>query len=182
MLFPSCWAPDDFIYHHSTTSSALPVSVLPHHKPLLPMQPKSDIITPPQHSSARLCQTTKEAQLQLKPPLVVNMHLMWAANYVIWVAHCYSWCRSKWGLQRGDFNTSNIQHKIHTSFLSNLFHRMFSVQVDEDKVQTQRLPSDQPISVKKVFVGGTSSQFQTAPLRNIPPFEGCIWNLVINAM
>ncbi|NXB86850.1 LAMA2 protein, partial [Vidua chalybeata] len=58
---------------------------------------------------------------------------------------------------------------------------MFSVQVDEDKVQTQRLPSDQPISVKKLFVGGTSSQFQTAPLRNIPPFEGCIWNLVINA-
>ncbi|NXO76086.1 LAMA2 protein, partial [Sitta europaea] len=58
---------------------------------------------------------------------------------------------------------------------------MFSVQVDEDKVQTQRFPSDQPISVKKLFVGGTSSQFQTAPLRNIPPFEGCIWNLVINA-
>ncbi|NWY94356.1 LAMA2 protein, partial [Loxia curvirostra] len=58
---------------------------------------------------------------------------------------------------------------------------MFSVQVDEDKVQTQRLPSDLPISVKKLFVGGTSSQFQTAPLRNIPPFEGCIWNLVINA-
>ncbi|NXU12753.1 LAMA2 protein, partial [Pardalotus punctatus] len=58
---------------------------------------------------------------------------------------------------------------------------MFTVQVDEDKVQTQRLPSDQPISVKKLFVGGTSSQFQTAPLRNVPPFEGCIWNLVINA-
>ncbi|NWI92643.1 LAMA2 protein, partial [Pitta sordida] len=58
---------------------------------------------------------------------------------------------------------------------------MFTVQVDEGKVQTQRLPSDQPISVKKLFVGGTSSEFQTAPLRNIPPFEGCIWNLVINA-
>ncbi|XP_052640257.1 laminin subunit alpha-2 isoform X4 [Harpia harpyja] len=58
---------------------------------------------------------------------------------------------------------------------------MFTVQVDEDKGQTQRLPTDQPISVKKLFVGGTSSQFQTAPLRNIPPFEGCIWNLVINA-
>ncbi|NWV29350.1 LAMA2 protein, partial [Origma solitaria] len=58
---------------------------------------------------------------------------------------------------------------------------MFTVQVDEDKVQTQTLPSDLPISVKKLFVGGTSPQFQTAPLRNIPPFEGCIWNLVINA-
>lgn len=58
---------------------------------------------------------------------------------------------------------------------------MFTFQVDEDKGQTQRLPTDQPISVKKLFMGGTSSQFQTAPLRNIPPFEGCIWNLVINA-
>ncbi|NXI91089.1 LAMA2 protein, partial [Psophia crepitans] len=58
---------------------------------------------------------------------------------------------------------------------------MFTVQVDEDKGQTQRLPTDQPISVKKLFVGGTSAQFQTAPLRNIPPFQGCIWNLVINA-
>ncbi|NXO52653.1 LAMA2 protein, partial [Aramus guarauna] len=57
---------------------------------------------------------------------------------------------------------------------------VFTVQIDEDKGQTQRLPTDQPISVKKLFVGGTSSPFQTAPLRNIPPFEGCIWNLVIN--
>ncbi|NWH56843.1 LAMA2 protein, partial [Geococcyx californianus] len=58
---------------------------------------------------------------------------------------------------------------------------MFTVQVDEDKGQTQRLPTDHSISVRKLFVGGISSQFQTAPLRNIPPFEGCIWNLVINA-
>ncbi|NWS67194.1 LAMA2 protein, partial [Crotophaga sulcirostris] len=58
---------------------------------------------------------------------------------------------------------------------------MFTVQVDEDKGQTQRLPTDHPISVRKLFVGGTSSEFKTAPLRNIPPFEGCIWNLVINA-
>ncbi|NWX11325.1 LAMA2 protein, partial [Caloenas nicobarica] len=58
---------------------------------------------------------------------------------------------------------------------------MFTVQVDEDKGQTQRLPTDLPISIRKLFVGGTSSQFQTAPVRNIPPFEGCIWNLVINA-
>ncbi|NXA35500.1 LAMA2 protein, partial [Eudromia elegans] len=57
---------------------------------------------------------------------------------------------------------------------------MFTVQVDEDKVQAQRLPTDQPVSIKKLFVGGTSAEFHTAPLRNIPPFEGCIWNLVIN--
>lgn len=136
-------------------------------------------------STAQFCQAlSNNAQGSTgaaETPLVVNMHVMWATNYIIWVAHCYSWCRSKWGLQRGDFNTRNNQSKIYISLLSNLFHRMFSVQVDEDKVQTQRLPSDQPISVKKLFVGGTSSQFQTAPVRNIPPFEGCIWNLVINA-
>uniref|UniRef100_A0A663M1U5 Laminin subunit alpha-2 n=1 Tax=Athene cunicularia TaxID=194338 RepID=A0A663M1U5_ATHCN len=59
--------------------------------------------------------------------------------------------------------------------------RAKGVQVDEDRGQAQRLPTDQPIPVKKLFVGGTSPQYQTAPLRNIPPFEGCIWNLVINA-
>ncbi|NWI15207.1 LAMA2 protein, partial [Crypturellus soui] len=57
---------------------------------------------------------------------------------------------------------------------------MFTVQVDEDKVQAQKLPTDQPVSVRKLFVGGASTEFHTAPLRNIPPFKGCIWNLVIN--
>ncbi|XP_006029235.2 laminin subunit alpha-2 [Alligator sinensis] len=59
---------------------------------------------------------------------------------------------------------------------------IFAVQVDEDKGQTQRLPTDQSITVKNLFVGGTPPHFQAAPLRNIPPFEGCIWNLVINTV
>uniref|UniRef100_A0A8B9U8R8 Laminin subunit alpha-2 n=1 Tax=Anas zonorhyncha TaxID=75864 RepID=A0A8B9U8R8_9AVES len=93
----------------------------------------------------------------------------------------FLWHRSKWGLQNGGFNTCNSWSKISIFLLLNVFHRMFTVQVDEDKGQTQRLPTDQPISVRKLFVGGISSQFQIAPLRNIPAFEGCIWNLVINA-
>ncbi|XP_072852967.2 laminin subunit alpha-2 [Pogona vitticeps] len=59
---------------------------------------------------------------------------------------------------------------------------MFAIQVDEDRRQSQRLPSDQPISVKKLFVGGTPPEFHTAPIRNIPAFDGCIWNLVVNAV
>uniref|UniRef100_A0A8D0L6L7 Laminin subunit alpha-2 n=1 Tax=Sphenodon punctatus TaxID=8508 RepID=A0A8D0L6L7_SPHPU len=58
----------------------------------------------------------------------------------------------------------------------------FTVQVDEDRSQSQRLPTDQSVSVKKLFVGGAPAQFQSAPIRNIPPFEGCIWNLIINAI
>nr|XP_014348008.1 PREDICTED: laminin subunit alpha-2 isoform X3 [Latimeria chalumnae] len=56
----------------------------------------------------------------------------------------------------------------------------FTVQVDEEKGQIQRLPNDHPINIKQIFVGGTPSSIQVSPLRNIPPFEGCIWNLVIN--
>ncbi|KAH0622296.1 hypothetical protein JD844_024475 [Phrynosoma platyrhinos] len=59
---------------------------------------------------------------------------------------------------------------------------MFAIQVDEDRRQSQRLPSDQPISVKKLFVGGTPPEFHIAPIRNIPAFDGCIWNLLINAV
>ncbi|XP_074846691.1 laminin subunit alpha-2 isoform X2 [Carettochelys insculpta] len=59
---------------------------------------------------------------------------------------------------------------------------MFTVQVDEDRSQTQRLSADHTITVKKLFVGGTPPHFQGVPVRNIPPFEGCIWNLVINAI
>ncbi|XP_030044824.1 laminin subunit alpha-2-like, partial [Microcaecilia unicolor] len=59
---------------------------------------------------------------------------------------------------------------------------IFTVQVDEDKGQTQRMSGDQSISVKKLFVGGVTPDFHSPFLRNIPSFEGCIWNLVINTV
>uniref|UniRef100_A0A803TQL9 Laminin subunit alpha 2 n=1 Tax=Anolis carolinensis TaxID=28377 RepID=A0A803TQL9_ANOCA len=55
--------------------------------------------------------------------------------------------------------------------LRTFFWKMFAIQVDEDRRQSQRLPSDQPISVKKLFVGGTPPEFHTAPIRNIPAFD-----------
>ncbi|CAJ0924544.1 unnamed protein product [Ranitomeya imitator] len=58
----------------------------------------------------------------------------------------------------------------------------FTVQVDEDKNQTLKLPASHTISVKKLFVGGIPSDVQFPMYKNIPPFEGCIWDLLINAV
>ncbi|XP_077145501.1 laminin subunit alpha-2 isoform X2 [Ranitomeya variabilis] len=58
----------------------------------------------------------------------------------------------------------------------------FTVQVDEDKNQTLKLPASHAISVKKLFVGGIPSDVQFPMYKNIPPFEGCIWDLLINAV
>ncbi|XP_053566671.1 laminin subunit alpha-2 isoform X2 [Bombina bombina] len=60
----------------------------------------------------------------------------------------------------------------------------FTVQVDEDKTQTLRLPASQIINVKKLFVGGAPPDTQFSLFKNIdiPPFEGCIWNLLINSV
>ncbi|MGH0147204.1 UNVERIFIED_CONTAM: hypothetical protein FKN15_055746 [Acipenser sinensis] len=60
--------------------------------------------------------------------------------------------------------------------------RKFTVQVDEENRLEQRLPNDQSINIKKLFVGGIPSYVQASMLRSINPFEGCIWNLVINTL
>ncbi|XP_041043524.1 laminin subunit alpha-2 isoform X2 [Carcharodon carcharias] len=56
------------------------------------------------------------------------------------------------------------------------------VQVNEEKAQRQRLPNDLPLNIKRLFVGGVPVSFQVSQLRSITPFEGCIWNLVINSV
>lgn len=62
------------------------------------------------------------------------------------------------------------------------FISIFTVQVDEERRHMQNLTIEQVIEVKKLFVGGAPPEFQPSPLRNIPPFEGCVWNLVINSV
>ncbi|XP_067840661.1 laminin subunit alpha-2 isoform X3 [Heptranchias perlo] len=57
-----------------------------------------------------------------------------------------------------------------------------TVQVNEENAQRQRLPNDQPLNIKRLFVGGVPVSFQTSHLRSIIPFEGCIWNLVVNSV
>ncbi|XP_075802968.1 laminin subunit alpha-2 isoform X1 [Microtus pennsylvanicus] len=70
------------------------------------------------------------------------------------------------------------EHSVHMERTRGIF----TVQVDEDRRQTQNLTVEQPIEVKKLFVGGAPPEFQPSPLRNIPAFEGCVWNLVINSV
>ncbi|XP_051880562.1 laminin subunit alpha-2 [Pristis pectinata] len=59
---------------------------------------------------------------------------------------------------------------------------LLTVQVNEERAQRQRLPNDQPLSIKRLFVGGVPLSFQASHLRNIIHFEGCIWNLVVNSV
>lgn len=70
------------------------------------------------------------------------------------------------------------EHSVHVERTRGIF----TVQVDEDRRHMQNLTADQAIEVKKLFVGGAPPEFQPSPLRNIPPFEGCVWNLVINSV
>ncbi|XP_055492345.1 laminin subunit alpha-2 [Leucoraja erinacea] len=64
-------------------------------------------------------------------------------------------------------------------------HRLkgsLTVQVNEERAQKLRLSSDQPLSIKRLFVGGAPTSFLPSSLRNIIHFEGCIWNLVVNSV
>ncbi|XP_045150594.1 laminin subunit alpha-2 isoform X3 [Echinops telfairi] len=70
------------------------------------------------------------------------------------------------------------EHSVHVARTRSIF----SIQVDENGRHVQNLTIEQAIEVKKLFVGGAPLEFQPPPLRNIPPFEGCIWNLVINSV
>uniref|UniRef100_A0A2K5E5S5 Laminin subunit alpha-2 n=1 Tax=Aotus nancymaae TaxID=37293 RepID=A0A2K5E5S5_AOTNA len=70
------------------------------------------------------------------------------------------------------------EHSVHVERTRGIF----TVQVNENKRYMQNLTVEQPIEVKKLFVGGAPPEFQPSPLRNIPPFEGCVWNLVINSV
>ncbi|XP_047413783.1 laminin subunit alpha-2 isoform X7 [Sciurus carolinensis] len=70
------------------------------------------------------------------------------------------------------------EHSVHVERTRGIF----TVQVDEDKRHMQNLTVEQPIEVKKLFIGGAPPEFLPSPLRNIPPFEGCVWNLVINSV
>uniref|UniRef100_A0A8C5PW47 Laminin subunit alpha 2 n=1 Tax=Leptobrachium leishanense TaxID=445787 RepID=A0A8C5PW47_9ANUR len=79
--------------------------------------------------------------------------------------------------EKGEFHDGK-EHSVKLERSRNAF----TVQVDEDKTQTLRLPASQSINVTKLFVGGIPADKQSALFKNIPPFEGCIWNLLINAV
>ncbi|KAG8582668.1 hypothetical protein GDO81_008157 [Engystomops pustulosus] len=79
--------------------------------------------------------------------------------------------------EKGEFHDGK-EHSIRIERSRNIF----TVQVDEDRSQTLKLPASHSISVKKLFVGGIPSDVQFPMYKSIPPFEGCIWDLLINAV
>lgn len=58
----------------------------------------------------------------------------------------------------------------------------FTVQVDEEPPFQQPLPNDHPLSIHRLFIGGIPTDIETGVQRTNVPFEGCIWNLLINTM
>lgn len=60
--------------------------------------------------------------------------------------------------------------------------RTFTVQVDEETKLDQTLPNDHPMSLKRLFIGGIPPDVATRTQRTNVPFDGCIWNLVVNTM
>uniref|UniRef100_A0A3Q1ANG5 Basement membrane-specific heparan sulfate proteoglycan core protein n=1 Tax=Amphiprion ocellaris TaxID=80972 RepID=A0A3Q1ANG5_AMPOC len=58
----------------------------------------------------------------------------------------------------------------------------FAVQVDEEAKREAALPNDQPMSLQRVFLGGIPAEVEQTSNRVNVPFEGCIWNLMVNAI
>lgn len=60
--------------------------------------------------------------------------------------------------------------------------RSFAVQVDEEAKREAALPNDQPVSLQRVFLGGIPADVEQTSNRVNVPFQGCIWNLMVNAV
>ena len=54
------------------------------------------------------------------------------------------------------------------------------MQVDEEPKREAALPNDQPISLRRVFLGGIPAAVELSSNRANVPFQGCIWNLMVN--
>lgn len=63
-----------------------------------------------------------------------------------------------------------------------LFSRSFVVQVDEEAKREAALPNDQPIGLQRLFLGGIPAEVEQVSNRANVPFQGCIWNLMVNAV
>ncbi|XP_061563031.1 laminin subunit alpha-2 isoform X2 [Cololabis saira] len=70
----------------------------------------------------------------------------------------------------------------HSLRIERLAGRSFAVQVDEEDKREAALPNDQPISLKQIFLGGIPAEVERTSNRANIPFQGCIWNLMVNAV
>lgn len=60
--------------------------------------------------------------------------------------------------------------------------RLLAVQVDEEAKREATLPNDQPIRFQRIFLGGIPVEVEQTTNRVNVPFQGCIWNLMVNAV
>ncbi|XP_071323557.1 laminin subunit alpha-2 isoform X2 [Trachinotus anak] len=72
--------------------------------------------------------------------------------------------------------------KEHSLRIERLAGRSFAVQVDEETKREGTLPNDQPISLQRIFLGGVPAEVEQTSNRANVPFQGCIWNLMVNAV
>ncbi|XP_057678966.1 laminin subunit alpha-2 isoform X4 [Corythoichthys intestinalis] len=70
----------------------------------------------------------------------------------------------------------------HSLRIERLPGRSFAVQVDEEAKRESPLPNDQPIILQRVFLGGIPSEVERTSNRANVPFQGCIWNLMVNSV
>ncbi|XP_055362118.1 laminin subunit alpha-2 isoform X4 [Betta splendens] len=70
----------------------------------------------------------------------------------------------------------------HSLRIERLAGRSFTVQVDEEAKREAPLPNDQPIGLQRIFLGGIPAEVEQATNRANVPFQGCIWNLMINTV
>ncbi|XP_056260714.1 laminin subunit alpha-2 isoform X6 [Seriola aureovittata] len=72
--------------------------------------------------------------------------------------------------------------KEHSLRIERLSGRSFAVQVDEETKREATLPNDQPMNLQRIFLGGIPAEVEQTSNRANVPFEGCIWNLMVNAI
>uniref|UniRef100_A0A8C2J0V6 Laminin subunit alpha 2 n=1 Tax=Cyprinus carpio TaxID=7962 RepID=A0A8C2J0V6_CYPCA len=70
----------------------------------------------------------------------------------------------------------------HSLRIQRLSGALFTVQVDEEPLFQQTLLNDHPLSIHRLFIGGIPADIETGVQRPNVPFEGCIWNLLINTV
>ncbi|XP_075893685.1 laminin subunit alpha-2 isoform X3 [Nelusetta ayraudi] len=68
----------------------------------------------------------------------------------------------------------------HSLRIERLPGRSLAVQVDEEAKRETSLPNDQPVNLQHVFLGGIPAEVERTSNRVNVPFQGCIWNLMIN--
>uniref|UniRef100_UPI003AAF5012 laminin subunit alpha-2 n=1 Tax=Centroberyx gerrardi TaxID=166262 RepID=UPI003AAF5012 len=70
----------------------------------------------------------------------------------------------------------------HSLRIERLPGRSFAVQVDEEAKKEAGLPNDQPVSLQRLFLGGIPAEVEQTSNRANVPFQGCIWNLMVNSV